>query len=230
MRLGSFRQRRPPFAKLNAPGFKVHSFPQQSNEKNFDVSGCGPSAFYMITGKEMPRKFRPTSLQKVSHYEKDPVTGKEVVRYKYERIPRTDVPEKYMVAALRHFGYHVYPLSISTLTSAQNSNQITSDHVLLARQSMFRGVASWSIVHQDQIHHVFQTVKLHHMEFFCRPAIDLYLLFHRSWAKTAPSKIPKDEKFLIGRGEYVPGDMRNPIMTGSFFTTPSEAFDPGCSD
>lgn len=131
----------------------------------FDPS-CGTMAFYSITGKSMDNK------------------------YKNRKV----ISDKVMVEQLRKYGYTVIPLSIAnTISRCGIHNNITSDHVVLISQIMYRGEGSWAILHKNRYYHSFSTEPLRGMEFVNRPINTAYLIFKQEWA-------PKREPIVVKNG------------------------------
>lgn len=129
--------------------------------------------------------FLPQEFQRTPTCGEDAVitlTGKKfsiVQRKKYKKV----LPIRDMVKLLRKRGYYVIPITVCMLTNHYGCfRTLTKDHVVLTCQVYYRGVASWSVCHNEQYWHNGQAYPPNALEFLTRPPIASYIVWHPKWA------------------------------------------------
>lgn len=116
-------------------------------------AGCGGCALAMLTG------LNPAKMSK-----------------------RGDWTPRFMLSTLKKHGFKIATLTNRNLTNVLRVGwPISTLHVVLVRIKMIKHEASWAIIHNKILFHLFEVKPLSGYEFINHPIMDAYLIHHKSW-------------------------------------------------
>jgi hypothetical protein len=140
--------------RLNFEQYKAYCFHPFlfTNEVRGDF-GCGASALALLTGA-LPEEI--ARKNKSPHY-----------------------ADRFMVGFLRDHGFRVQRLTQSNIAAA--SSDIEKNHVLLLSQMIWRGEATWGVIHNGWYYHNFQIYFTNSLTLIRKPVVSAYLIGHTTW-------------------------------------------------
>lgn len=95
---------------------------------------------------------------------------------------RGDWTPSFMLSTLKSHGFKTVALTKRNLTNVCRVGwPVTSLHVVLARIKMIKHEASWVIIHNRTLYHLFEIKPLNGYELLNHPIMDAYLVHHKKW-------------------------------------------------